>query len=66
MVAVTLLGSFGIAINTLIINLTGSFFPAFWFGVTLCVVIIFGIIVSLKMAKRIPVGTMVANVLDQP
>lgn len=54
MVSVTALGAFGLVINTAIIDATGSYTPAFWLGVALCVVVIASIFISLKMAKRLP------------
>ena len=54
MFAVSAVGAFGMTIITLILDTTGSFYPALWFGVALCVAAAAAVITSLKLAKRLP------------
>lgn len=54
MIAVSGLGAVGNVIITLILDLSGSFYPAFWLGVSLCVGAIVVVVIAMKLAKRLP------------
>lgn len=53
-VGMSLVGAFGTTLVGLVYDLAGSYQPALWIGVALCVLLVVLIIVSLASAKKLP------------